>query len=223
MKRMLRMVVLSAGVFSVSCSTVPTKPSVPSATPEFFGGDSDLLKEIPPDSEDVRIYRYVSSELNRNNYHALIIDPVIIYQNRGESAVDNKVVDQTKTTLTEHLQKMIAQNFKITDTPGSGVARLTVAITGADLEGEGFKFRYLIPVSAVINLAVYAAGYEPKHAALVIASKITDSRSERLLGASVTTIRGEAFRDQSNLTVEFDKLATGWVDNSVKYSAGVIK
>lgn len=223
MKKFLNLGLVAAGVISAGCSSTSVKTVPQSTSPEFFSGNSKLLKEVPGDSDDMQIYRYVSSELNKNNYHAVIIDPVIIYQNQGESVVSNEVINQTKAILTTHLQKSIAQKFRVTETPGSGVARLSVAIAGADIQGDGFKFRYLIPVSAVINLTAYAAGYEPKHAALEIASKITDSRSERLLGASVTTIRGEVFRDKSDLAVEFETLAIEWVDNSVKYAAGINK
>jgi hypothetical protein len=115
---------------------------------------------------------------------------------------------------------MVSKGFNVVTVAGPGVAHLSVAIAGAELQGEGFKVRNLIPVSAVIKLMTMATGYDNKTAAIEIAAKITDSQSNSLLGASVATISSEKFRNKARTHEEFDQLAQKWVALTVKNAAG---
>ena len=223
MRQTLLLALLSGALVLAGCATSSksnNQPSQKEAVPGFID-DYSLLKTVATDSDDIKLFRYVNPNFKRSDYHAVIIEPVIINQNTEESGVRPEILAQTRDALDKYLRGEASKRFNVTNTPGPGVARLKVVITGAELEGDGFKPRYLIPISAVLHLATMASGYDNKRAVLEIASKITDSQSNQLLGASVATINGEKFRNEVNTPEEFQALAKSYVDKTTKAAAGL--
>ena len=110
--------------------------------------------------------------------------------------------------------------FNIVDKPGPGVARVSIAITGAQTMGEGFKPRDLVPVSAILNLASKATGVDSKKPFLVVEAKLQDSVTGKILGESVYTVEGETFRLESSSAEAFKELAVKWVRTALQVAAG---
>ena len=97
---------------------------------------------------------------------------------------------------------------------------MSIAITGAQALGDGFKPTDLIPVRAVLGLASNAAGVNSKNAVLVVEAKVNDSQSGKLLGEALYVVSGETFRLESSSVEAFQKLAEKWVQTAVRVAAG---
>jgi Protein of unknown function (DUF3313) len=98
------------------------------------------------------------------------------------------------------------------------VLPVAITITGASVEGEGFKPRNLLPISAAIKLASNATDTNNKTPVLVVELKFTDSVSGKLLSESLSTISGSEFRDSTQTVQQFTQLAQQWVQQVLKYS-----
>ncbi|MBX9597671.1 MAG: DUF3313 domain-containing protein [Burkholderiales bacterium] len=215
MKKSLNLTLaLGLGVLLAGCAT---KMDPTTKAPGFLPNYS-LLKPIPsPDG--TQIYSYKSPDAKLSDYHAAIITPVALYQTATESGVTAEQIEQARTNINKGIQQIVSKKLPITDKSAPGVARVNVAITGATLEGEGFSVRNLIPISAAIKLASMATGLDNKKPIMVVEIKVVDSQTDKLLKETVTTISGEKFRMNSNAVEEFQKLATEWVQQALKYSS----
>ncbi len=210
----------------------------PIEKPSGFLPDYSLLKPVANPPAGTQIYTYKNPDVSRGDYRSVMIDPVIIYQsaNANNASNDNQTPEQIKAQAQEQAQEklqaqiaqpsiqsgiksVVSQKMPITNRAGAGVARLSVAITGAMLEKEGLKPWNLIPVSAVITMASKASGMDSKTPALMIELKFTDSLTGKLLKETVTIIHGDSFRDQANTDTEFQALAEQWVKAAMAYSA----
>lgn len=197
----------------ISCTTNQN----PTQKPPGFLPNYSLLKEVPS-PEGTKIYTYLAPDAKRNNYHAAIIMPVTLYQSATESGVTAEQIEQARKNIASGVTKIVSKKITITNTSGPGVAKIYVSITGATLEGEGFKPRNLIPISAAIKLASKATDLDNKKPIMVVEIKVLDSQSSALLKEVVSIINGEEFRMSIHTADEFQKLAIEWVNQALKYS-----
>ncbi len=191
----------------------------------FLGhGEYDRLQKVESPAPGVNIYRYVSPDFKRNDYKGVMIDPVTLYQtalrNEGNKGISEETIYQTRLIIDQDIKTKAARRFNVVDKPGPGVARVSIAITGAEVEGEGFKPRNLVPISAVLNVAQKATGLDSKTAVLVVEAKLRDSVTGKLLGEGVYTMSSDTFRMESSTPEQFQKLATDWVTTAVRVAAG---
>lgn len=187
--------------------------------PSGFLPDYSLLKpvSVPANTSGIKIYTYNNPIFNRNNYNAVILNPVILYQNET-SNVSNDQIEAARENIQAGIQKIVSKKAKITSTPGPGVATLSVAISGA-LQGSDFKPWNLIPISAAIKIASKATGLEQQTPILVVELKFQDSVSGQLLRETLTTISSDNFSNQVSTSEEFQQLAQQWVQEALKYSS----
>lgn len=187
-----------------------------------FLSDYSLLSPVDSNNDNIKIYRYVNPDFQRSDYHAVIVNPVSIYQPKTDEQ-GKAVLNNVQNSLNTSLSQMVSDKFPVTQTPGNGVAVVDVALTGAEVNGEGFKVRNLIPVSAVIKLATKATDTDKKQAVLLVEAKITDSVTKKLIGQSVTSISSEEFRDSNNTEAEFEASAQIWIKQAVQNTSGYAK
>ncbi len=202
------------------CSTNNTPPSSSTTSiqsPSGFLPNYNLLKPVAS-PEGTKIYVYKNPNALRSNYHAAIVEPVLLYQTASDNGVAKAKIQQAQADINQGIQKIVSRRLPLTTTPGPGVLRLQVAITGARVEADGFKPWNVIPVSAALKLASMATGTDSKKPILVIEIKAVDSQTGSLLKAVLTQISGEEFRNQSNTAAEFSTLATSWVQQALRYS-----
>ena len=197
------------------CASSVTPPN--NRAPGFLM-DYSQLKPLANPTKGQHIYIYTAPDAKRSNYHAVIVDPVLLYQTATESGITEEQIKKAKININEGVNKIVSGILPITTTPGPGVARFQVAITGAMLEGDGFKPRYVIPVSAIIKLTTMAVGLDNKTPVLMVETKTTDSISGKLLRSTVTIIRGEKFRMDVHTPEEFVAAAKIWVDQAITYA-----
>jgi len=210
---------IGASLGLAGCASSGTPATEAMAKPSGFLPDYSLLKPVANPPENMQIYAYNSPDFNRNAYHAVIVAPVVLYQTANDKGITDAEIQAAQTNIQNGIEQMVSQKIATTDTPGPGVARLQVGITGAELEGEGFKVRNLVPISAAITLASAATGMSEKKPVLVVEVKFTDSVSGKLLREGLTTISGDGFRNKSNTGAEFEQLAQTWVQQVLKYTS----
>ena len=180
-----------------------------------FFSDISLLQPInSPDGS--KAFRYTSTKFDPSNYQAVMIDSVLINQAGVSDKVTADTMEKTRATLEDGIKQKIGKVIALTDKAGPGILKVNVAISGADVAGEGFKPRNILPVSAVLKLATKAAGKDKKTAMLLIESKVTDSVSGELLKATMLTISSDSFRDQADADQELTGLAKKVVDMAMK-------
>lgn len=183
------------------------------------------LQPVASPAPGVQLYRYISPGFNRSDWKAVMIDPVILFQtalkNQGKKGLSEETIYQTRMLIDSELKEKAARRFNVVDKPGPGVARLSIAITGAEIEGDGFKPWNVVPVSAVLFAAQKAAGVDSKTPSLVVEAKMRDSVSGKILGEGVYVMSGETFRMESSSPEAFQKLAIDWVTTAVRVAAGM--
>jgi len=155
-----------------------------------------------------------------SDYKGVMIDPVVIYQTATAETAKNGVTEETIYQIRRDIDATLArgasQRFNVVKEPGPGVARISVAITGAEALGEGFKPRNLMPISAVMKVASDAAGVNSKTAMIVVEAKLQDSVSGRLLGEAVYTVAGDSFRLESSSAEAFKEASVKWVQAALR-------
>lgn len=203
----VRVFILTFGMM-VSINTIAdTKLSEQEKSQSGFLPDYSILK-LAKSPEGTKAYRYVKFDFDPLMYSAVIIDPVIINQAEVDEKITPEIIEQTRAALDASIRDRVGQSkLKIAHESSEGVLRVSVAISGADLESEGFKPRNILPISAAIKAASYAMGKEKKAPVLLVESKVTDSKSGDIMRAGMVTISGEAFRDQAQTADEFKRLA----------------
>lgn len=77
--------------------------------------------------------------------------------------------------IDRELKERATKGFNVVDKPGPGIGRLSVALTGAEVEGESFNPWNVVPVSAIPFAAKKATGLDSKTLSLVVEAKLWDS------------------------------------------------
>lgn len=208
-----------AGVIAISVVGCSSTPPNPVQNPSGFLPDYKSLQLVPNTPAGTQVYTYKNPNVSRGDYHGVIIAPVQLYQTASKDGVTNDQIQAAKTSIQNGITEIVSQQMPLVTQPGTGVATLSVAITGAQVQGEGFKPWNLIPISAAITLASNATGTNSKTPFMVVEIKVVDSVSGELLRETLTTISGESFRNQANTPQEFDQLAQTWVSEALKYTS----
>lgn len=183
------------------------------------------LQEIDTSTPGVKLYRYVSPDFDRSKVKGVMIDPVILYQTalkqQGQKGLSDETIYQTRITLDKELKERASRRFNVVTEPGPGIGRLTIALTGAVVEGDSFKPWNVVPISAVMFAAQKASGLDSKTPSFVVEAKMRDSVTGKVWGEGVYVMSGETFRMESSSTEAFQKLAIDWVTTAVRISAGM--
>ncbi len=211
MKKYVFLVLFTLIAFMTGCSNSSKKAPEPSG----FLENNELLQPVLSE-DDMHIFVYQNPNIDPTQYFAVMIDPIYVYQDpKHESPITHENIEKARLEIDAGLQQVISNKYEVTQTPGFGVMRVKIAITGAFVEKEGFKVWNVIPVSAAIKLASKATGLDSKNAVLVVELKFTDSKTGALIKEMVTVMSGEDFRQNENINEEFQKLAHTWAEHAL--------
>ncbi len=213
------MAVLLPTTLALTLSGCGTSMPNPTEKVPGFLPDYSLLKPVANAPKGSKIYNYKAPGVSRSSYHAVILEPVILYQTATANGVTDDQINSARDNIQAGIQNIVAQQMPLTNNAGPGVSRLTVAITGAVVDGQSFKVRNLIPISAAIYLASKTTNLDSKTPSMMVELKFTDSVSGQLLRETVTIINGDSFRMQSSTSGEFTQLAQQWVQDALQYSS----
>lgn len=184
------------------------------------------LEKVTSPAPGVELYRYVNPDFKRSDLKGVMIDPVILFQTAlksgdGKKGLTDETIYQTRILIDKELKERASRRFNVVDKPGPGIGRLTIAITGAQVEGDSFKPWNVVPVSAVLFAAQKATGLDSKTPSLVVEAKMRDSVTGKVFGEGVYVMSGDTFRMESSTPEAFQKLAIDWVTTAVRVAAGM--
>ena len=204
--RTLGLVALLAVLIS-GCSNTPKLASQPMPRSGFLQNYTYMVP-VSTREADTRVWRYRKPGIDRGTYTAVILDPIYINQNVTKE-VSVEVINRTKSALQSSMVETVngTGNIKIVTEPGPGVARISVGITGAESSADSLQPWNFTPVGLAINAAAYVGGVNSKTPAILVESKITDSRSKEVIGEGMVTVQGESFRTGSGSVESFVAMA----------------
>jgi hypothetical protein len=159
------------------------KPAPPPPT-GFLGSDYSLLKPGAAGSGQQAMLAYTNTSANFTSYNKIMIAPVTFWADD-----DSKVSAADQQTLCNYFHGVLVsefqKNFTLTDEPGPGVAKLSVALTDASAATPGLRtISVIVPQAHVLN--IIKAGLTGTYAFVGSATgeaKLTDSVSGQLLSA----------------------------------------
>jgi len=194
-------------VFISACSNTPKLASQPMPRSGFLQNYANMVP-VSTREADTRVWRYRKSGIDRGTYTAVILEPIYINQNVTKE-VSAEAINRTKSALQSSMVEAVNStgNIKIVTEPGPGVARISVGITGAESSADSLQPWNFTPVGLAINAAAYAGGVNSKTPAMLVESKITDSRSKEVIGEGIVTVQGESFRTGGGSVESFVDMA----------------
>jgi hypothetical protein len=215
----LYVAMISFTLAMLACSNTPKLASEAMPRSGFLPNYS-LLVPTYTSAADTRIWRYRKEGINPANYTAVILDPIYLNQSATKE-VSAESIAKAKAALQASMVEAINArgNLKIVTQPGPGVVRVSAGITGAESSNDYLKPWNFTPIGLVANAAAFAGGLNAKTPALVVENKITDSRTNELLGMGLVTIQGESFRTSSGSVDSFIAMAQKAVRVALETSA----
>ena len=125
-----------------------------------------------------------TNEARRGTYKAIMLGDVSVY---GANVAKDKVIaQQASDYMREGMIAMFKEEGVYAEAPGPGVAKLSIAITGAEKSVEGMKPRDVIPVAAVFRGAKAATGNLKSYIDVMFEGEAVDSMSGERVMAIVT-------------------------------------
>jgi hypothetical protein len=206
-------------LFLAACSNAP-KLATQAMPKSGFLPNYDVLVPTSTSVPDTRAWRYRKAGVNPGAYTAVIMDPIYLNQNATKE-VSLESINSAKNALQESMIEAVNArgNIRIVTTPGPGVARISVGITGAESSADYLKPWNFTPIGLAMNAAAFAGGVNAKTPALLIESKITDSQSKELLGEGLITVQGDSFRTAGGSVDAFIAMAKKAVRAALETSA----
>lgn len=177
---------LSLGVLVVMTGCAATQDKIEEEDHSGYLPDYSMLESV--DTEEGSELRWLDKSITSGKYSKVMLDPVQLYppeqldmlteeqRTRVEGMIAN--IDQT-------MLDAIASKTTIVTEVGPGVLRIRPAITSMTKEKEGFKAYELLPIAAVVSGAKLAAGKRDQVVILSMETKLEDSVTGKILGASV--------------------------------------
>jgi len=176
-----------------------------------------------------QMLREISPKFTPANYHALIIEPIQLFpEPEPNEKVSQSTLDDLVTYINTELKARMATKVEVTDKPGSGVARLRIAVTGVGAKTQDLKPYQYIPVALVLTAVKRATTGAPEDAKLYIEGEATDSVSGERLMITVRKGTGEALKasTEGEKVVTLDTLkplVDKWIDGTITETDKFIK
>jgi len=211
--------IISFVAILASCSNTPKLASEPMPRSGFLPNYSLLVPLFTVES-DTRVWRYRKEGVNPGMYNSVILDPIYLNQTATREVSAESIAKARATLQASMIESVNARgNIKIVTQPGPGVVRVSVGITGAESSNDYLKPWNFTPIGLATNAAAFAGGVNSKTPALVVENKITDSRTNEVIGMGVVTIQGESFRTASGSVDSFIAMAQKAVRVALEVSA----
>lgn len=189
-------------------------------TGELSVNEYERLRKVDLNEPGVNAYRWVSPDFKRSDYTGVIIEPIKLNQNAtknsGNKGLTEETIYQTRHKIDKDLRTKAERRFNVVNQPGTGIGRLSITITGMEVEGQSFMPWNAIPIGAVLYAGQKVAGVDSKTAVLAIEAKMRDSLTGKLMGEIVYTVSSDTFRLESSTPEAFAKMAVIWITSAVR-------
>jgi len=118
----------------------------------------DRLTKVETPSGQI-LFRYLDPDFIPSNYHQVIVDPVGAYpEPKKNKHMSMDMLQILKSRFTNFLENGFSKVLPLTDTPGVGVLRIQIAITGVDVSSKGLEPYEYLPFALIAAGANTAAG-----------------------------------------------------------------
>jgi len=139
-----------------------------------------------------KIYRYISPSFSAANYDHAMVQPVITYpEAQSTDQVSQKTLDTLKTKMTAVVENSIKTVLPLATSPGKGVLKFEMAITGVAISNVDLKAHQYIPIALLVQGAKNVAGGRDQQVQLHFETRVTDSVSGEVLAAAYREISGD--------------------------------
>lgn len=183
----------------------------------FLGNDYSLLTPPAEGSDQKAMLRYVNPNVNWSSYNRLLIAPVTFW-----APDDSKISTADQQTLCNYAYnefvKVLGKNFILTNQPGPGVMKISLALTDATTATPGLRsISVVVPQARALSaIKMLATGSYAFVGSAQGAFKANDSVSGQLLAAAVDERVGGT--SVKNITV----FKWGDTENAIDYWAGLV-
>lgn len=168
----------------------------------------DRLTKVEIPSGQI-LFRYLDPDFIPSNYHQVIVDPVDAYpEPKKNKHMSMDMLQNLKSRFTTFLENGFSKVLPLTETPGVGVLRLQIAITGVDVSSKGLEPYEYLPFALIVAGASTAAGGRDQEVNLFVEGRIVDSATNKVLGVGIRQIRGEDL-ENANTELQVDRLDKG--------------
>ncbi len=156
--------------------------------------EAKLQKTKLPSGAEVQ--RWMSPELTKANYHAIMVDRVTFYPapNPGPQ-ISSSTLDQIVDYMTSDLRSKIGEKVKVTDKAGPGVLRMQAVLTAVTAKKEGLTAKDIIPVHLLFSAASAATGHMDMDVTAHLEVRVTDSMNGEYRAASKRKLTGEKLKN----------------------------
>ncbi len=185
MKNHQTKVLLAVSLLLLTACTTTEKVAIKQADTNcaFIGRDCSLLTVGGKDQAGLR---YVNPSAQWSQYNKVLIDPVTFW---GSDTTKLSVADQQMLVnyASQQIKEQLGKKFEVVNQPGTGVMKITVALTDAESATPVLRsISMIVPQAHMLaNLKYLATGTMPFIGAAQAEAKITDSVSGQTLALAV--------------------------------------
>ena len=168
----------------------------------------DRLTKVEIPSGQI-LFRYLDPDFISSNYHQVIVDPVVAYpepKKNKHMSMDTLFILESR--LTSFLENGFSKVLPLTETPGVGVLRVQIAITGVDVSSKGLEPYEYLPFALITAGVNTAAGGRDQEVNLFIEGRIVDSATNKVLGVGIRQVRGEDL-ENADTELQINRLDKG--------------
>ena len=168
----------------------------------------DRLTKVEIPSGQI-LFRYLDPDFIPSNYHHVIVDPVDAYpEPKKNKHMSMDMLQNLKSRLTSFLENGFSKVLPLTETPGVGVLRLQIAITGVDVSSKGLEPYEYLPFALIAAGASTAVGGRDQEVNLFVEGRIVDSATNKVLGVGIRQVRGEDL-ENADTELQINRLDKG--------------
>jgi hypothetical protein len=190
----------SLGIMLVGAALVAVPVTNAVAQDSGFMKDYSKLKMVK-DSEGVERRVWISEKLTRENYKAVLLEPVTFYpKEQPNEQVSLSALNDIRAYIDAALRETVTASLPTAPAAGPGIARVRVALTAASVNKD-LKAYQLIPVAFVFTMAKRAAGATEYPVKLYVEAEITDSVTGEVLSQMVREAQGIQVKGNEQVTL----------------------
>lgn len=209
MKHVMGLVLISMVVLFVGCAQTHQARKAEEAS--GFLGDYSLLQEGEKGEAQLR---YINPDADFAVYDKVMVDPVEVWCSK-----DSKIPQEELNNLASHLHyKIIAKledDYKVVQTRGPGVMRISAALTEAKKSKVGLDIvTSIVPQARLMSgLKSLATGTGSFVGGASVECKITDSNSGQMLAAAMDRqVGGKALKGSTKAWNDVEQAFERWAD-----------
>jgi hypothetical protein len=190
----------SLGIMLVGAALVAVPVANAVAQDSGFLKDYSKLKMVK-DSEGVERRVWISEKLTRENYKAVLLEPVTFYpKEQPNEQVSLGALNDIRAYIDAGVREVITKTLPTAPAAGPGIARVRVALTAASVNKD-LKAYQLIPIAFVFSMAKRAAGDTEYPVKLYVEAEMTDSVTGEVLAQTVREAQGIQVKGNEQVTL----------------------